>query len=198
MATVPSHKIVILGTGGVGKSSITLRIVSNQFLDEYDPTIEDSYRKQCVVDNKPCMLDVLDTAGQQEYASLLDGWIREGNAFILVYSVTNHDSFDYLERMFTKIHQIKETDDDSPAPPIVLFGNKKDIADKSPAMRKVTNQEAKQKAALRKCRFFEGSAKTSENCQDAFYEAVRMIRQKKQREQETTSNAVAMSCCTIL
>jgi len=197
MSSVPTHKIVILGTGGVGKSSITLRIVSNQFLDEYDPTIEDSYRKQCNVDGEICMLDILDTAGQEEYRSLLDGWIREGNAFVLVYSVTSSESFQYLDTMFTKINQIKETSDDSPPPPIVLFGNKLDLAEASPNTREVTTQQGLDKAAAKKCRAFEGSAKTSRNCQLAFHEAVRMIR-SNEKTKNNKKNDTTQSCCTIL
>jgi len=197
MSSVPTHKIVILGTGGVGKSSITLRIVSNQFLDEYDPTIEDSYRKQCIVDNEICMLDILDTAGQEEYRSLLDGWIREGNAFVLVYSVTQSDSFKYLDGMFKKIHQIKESPDEQPPPPIVLFGNKVDLADENPNMREVTKEEAEAKARLEKCQCFEGSAKTSRNCEAAFHEAVRMIRRNKKSQEDRVADS-QMNCCTIL
>ena len=60
-----TYKIVILGGGGVGKSCITFRFVNNQFLEKYDPTIEDAYRKDFVVpDCEPCVLEILDTAGQ--------------------------------------------------------------------------------------------------------------------------------------
>ena len=54
-----------MGGGGVGKSSLTIRLVTDNFLDEYDPTIEDSYRKQVSIDDKPVLLDILDTAGQE-------------------------------------------------------------------------------------------------------------------------------------
>lgn len=64
--------------GGVGKSALTIQFSQNHFVDEYDPTIEgmyrvshtppDSYRKQCMIDNEMVLLDVLDTAGQEEYS----------------------------------------------------------------------------------------------------------------------------------
>jgi len=65
-------KLVVLGPGGVGKSSCTIRYVQNKFIEEYDPTIEDSYRKQVTVDNNPYLLEILDTAGQEEYAVMRD------------------------------------------------------------------------------------------------------------------------------
>lgn len=61
------YKLVVVGGGGVGKSALTIQFVQSHFVDEYDPTIEDSYRKQFVVDEEVALLDVLDTAGQEEY-----------------------------------------------------------------------------------------------------------------------------------
>ena len=69
---------MVVGGGGVGKSALTFQFSQNHFVDEYDPTIEgmcrvshtppDSYRKQCMIDNEMVLLDVLDTAGQEEYS----------------------------------------------------------------------------------------------------------------------------------
>jgi GTPase KRas protein len=68
----------VLTRSGVGKSALTIQFIQSHFVDEYDPTIEgnrlfsditrlDSYRKQCVIDDEVALLDVLDTAGQEEY-----------------------------------------------------------------------------------------------------------------------------------
>jgi len=57
------YKIVVLGSGGVGKSALTVQFVQGIFVEKYDPTIEDSYRKQVEVDSQQCMLEILDTAG---------------------------------------------------------------------------------------------------------------------------------------
>jgi len=64
------YKLVVVGRGGVGKSCLTIRFVSNHFLEESDPTIEDSYRKQMCIDDEPCLLDILDTAGPEEFRSV--------------------------------------------------------------------------------------------------------------------------------
>ncbi|KAJ8298711.1 hypothetical protein KUTeg_022771 [Tegillarca granosa] len=62
------YKLVVVGAGGVGKSALTIQLIQNHFVEEYDPTIEDSYRKQVVIDGETCLLDILDTAGQEEYS----------------------------------------------------------------------------------------------------------------------------------
>ena len=56
--------MIVLGDGGVGKSALTIQFISNYFVEEYDPNIEDCYRKQAVIDGEVCRLDILDTAGQ--------------------------------------------------------------------------------------------------------------------------------------
>jgi len=61
------YKIVVLGGGGVGKSALTIRLVTDNFLDEYDPTIEDSYRKQVLIDDRPALLDILDTLARRNF-----------------------------------------------------------------------------------------------------------------------------------
>jgi GTPase SAR1 family protein len=61
------HKLVVVGTGGVGKSALTIQLINHSFMDDYDPTIEDSYRMQVAIDGVTCMLDILDTAGQEEF-----------------------------------------------------------------------------------------------------------------------------------
>ena len=65
-STSGDSKVVVIGGGGVGKSALTISFVRNFFVAEYDPTIEDQYRKMVEVDNEPCLLDILDTAGQEE------------------------------------------------------------------------------------------------------------------------------------
>lgn len=62
------YKIVVLGSGGVGKSALTVQFVQGIFVEKYDPTIEDSYRKQVEVDGQQCMLEILDTAGTVSYS----------------------------------------------------------------------------------------------------------------------------------
>ena len=72
------YKIVVLGSGGVGKSALTVQFVQGIFVEKYDPTIEDSYRKQVEVDGQQCMLEILDTAGTVSTKVILVFWVRTG------------------------------------------------------------------------------------------------------------------------
>lgn len=77
-STIREYKIVVVGGGGVGKSALTIQFIQSYFVDEYDPTIEDSYRKQVVIDDKVSILDILDTAGQEEYSAMREQYMRTG------------------------------------------------------------------------------------------------------------------------
>jgi small GTP-binding protein len=63
-------KVIMVGSGGVGKSALTLQFMYGDFVEEYDPTKADSYRKKVVLDSKDYQIDILDTAGQEEYAAV--------------------------------------------------------------------------------------------------------------------------------
>lgn len=97
-------KVVVLGSGGVGKSALTVQFVSGNFMEKYDPTIEDFYRKEIEVDQAPCVLEILDTAGTEQFASMRDLYIKNGQGFVVVYSITSHQTFqvrvgnDYLNK----------------------------------------------------------------------------------------------------
>ena len=78
-------KVVVLGSGGVGKSALTVQFVSGHFMEKYDPTIEDFYRKEIEVDNTPCVLEILDTAGTEQFASMRDLYIKNGQGFVVCY-----------------------------------------------------------------------------------------------------------------
>jgi len=70
MSRIEEHKLVVLGSGGVGKSAITVQFIQGTFIEVYDPTIEDSYRKQASVDGIQVFFSVLDTAGQEEVSTV--------------------------------------------------------------------------------------------------------------------------------
>lgn len=79
-------------------------------IDEYDPTIEDSYRKQVNIDEETCLLDILDTAGQEEYSAMRDQYMRTGQGFILVYAITSRSSFDEIVTFKEQILRVKDKD----------------------------------------------------------------------------------------
>jgi len=161
------YKIVLLGEGGVGKSCLTIQFTQNYFVREYDPTIENSYRKQLHVDDEACILDILDTAGQEEYSVMRDQYIHSGHGFILVYSVCCRSSFLGIQGLHEKVLQVK----DSASFPMVLVGNKSDIEE-----RVISFSEGKELAGKWGVPFLESSAKLRINVEEAFMVALKEIR----------------------
>ena len=100
--TMTEYKLVVVGAGGVGKSALTIQLIQNHFVDEYDPTIEDSYRKQVVIDGETCLLDILDTAGQEEYSAMRDQYMRTGEGFLIVFAVNNAKSFEDITKVLVE------------------------------------------------------------------------------------------------
>jgi len=184
------YKIVVLGGGGVGKSALTIRLVTDNFLEEYDPTIEDSYRKQVNIDGSVALLDILDTAGQEEFASMQDQWIREGQGFLLVYTITSMQSFEEIKN----IHRIILRSKDMDTVPLVIAGNKCDLRNDKDS-NQVPTSTAKALAELWGCPFFETSAKEKINNEDCFYEVVREIRKF---DKISDPHIDGTSCCSIL
>uniref|UniRef100_A0A4W5RC75 RAS related 2 n=1 Tax=Hucho hucho TaxID=62062 RepID=A0A4W5RC75_9TELE len=86
------YRLVVVGGGGVGKSALTIQFIQSYFVTDYDPTIEDSYTKQCVIDERAARLDILDTAGQEEFGAMREQYMRTGEGFLLVFSVTDRGS----------------------------------------------------------------------------------------------------------
>lgn len=72
---------------------ILLCNLSSQFVEDYEPTKADSYRKKVVLDGEDVQIDILDTAGQEDYAAIRDNYFRSGEGFLLVFSITEHESF---------------------------------------------------------------------------------------------------------
>lgn len=62
-------------------------------MEDYEPTKADSYRKKVVLDGEEVQIDILDTAGQEDYAAIRDNYFRSGEGFLLVFSITEHESF---------------------------------------------------------------------------------------------------------
>ena len=166
------YKLVVVGAGGVGKSALTIQLIQNHFVDEYDPTIEDSYRKQVVIDGETCLLDILDTAGQEEYSAMRDQYMRTGEGFLLVFAVNSRKSFEDIGTYREQIKRVKDAEE----VPMVLIGNKCDLP-----TRAVENNEAREIAKRYLIPFVETSAKTRMGVDDAFYTLVREIRKDKEQ-----------------
>jgi len=151
-------------------NALTIQLIQNHFVDEYDPTIEDSYRKQVTIDEETCLLDILDTAGQEEYSAMRDQYMRTGQGFICTYSITSRQSYDEIHEFREQILRVKDAD----KVPMVLCGNKCDLEDE----RQVTTAEAQDKAKEWGVPFYETSALARINVEEAFFDLVREIRRE--------------------
>merc|ERR1711862_399850 len=163
------YKIVVLGSGGVGKSALTVQFVQGIFVEQYDPTIEDSYRKQVEVDNNQFMLEILDTAGTEQFTAMRDLYMKNGQGFVLVYSIIAQSTFNDLPDLREQILRVKDCD----SVPMVLVGNKCDLQDQ----RVITHEQGESLARkFNGCTFLEASAKTKNNVDQIFHDLIRQIR----------------------
>ncbi|PQE13607.1 putative RAS-2 protein [Rutstroemia sp. NJR-2017a BVV2] len=149
------------------------------FVETYDPTIWDSYRKHVVIDGQPCMLEVLETGGQAEYSALRDQWVRDGDGFVLVYCITKRSSFDRIRRYYTMVQRVRELSSGAPRPgapiksyyPPVPIYNIDRVTE-----REVSQKEGQNLAKELGCDFVETSVKNCINVEKAFYDIVRQLR----------------------
>ncbi|ELP89334.1 hypothetical protein EIN_286800 [Entamoeba invadens IP1] len=172
-------KIVVFGFGSVGKSSITVRLVSDFFVQTYDPTIEDSYFVTMKVDGKSYVLDILDTAGSEEYSTIRDVYTRNADGFLVVYSITDRVSFDELDYFRKKIYTTQQKAYIEHIP-IVLCGNKSDLE----SVRTVSIEEGEKLAEEWRVSFYETSAKNKININEIFIEVVNDIVRTKYKQKQ--------------
>eukprot|EP01100_Stratorugosa_tubuloviscum_P011042 TRINITY_DN484_c0_g2_i7.p1 TRINITY_DN484_c0_g2~~TRINITY_DN484_c0_g2_i7.p1 ORF type:complete len:198 (-),score=78.94 TRINITY_DN484_c0_g2_i7:84-677(-) len=165
-------KVVVLGGGGVGKSAISVQFVSYHFVESYDPTVEDSHRKQIVVDEESVILSILDTAGQEEYSALREQYMRQGQGYIMVYSLTDESSLEEVGKQYEQLLRVHDCDQIGA---VVLVANKCDLIDE----RQVSTEEGQNlaKKLFPTMPYFEVSAKTRFNIELPFFEIIRLIRQ---------------------
>lgn len=176
-------KVVVLGCGGVGKSALTVRYVAGQFVEKYDPTIEDFYRKEVDIDGTLGVIEILDTAGTEQFASMRDLYIKNGQGFLLVYSIVNQQSFIDVQPLRDQIQRVKGVT----SVPMLLVGNKCDLESE----RVVKTSDGEKLAAEWGIPFYETSALTKKNVDDVYVEAVRAILRSKSSNKDG-------GCCTVL
>ncbi|KAL7833912.1 hypothetical protein AOLI_G00288720 [Acnodon oligacanthus] len=168
---LPTYKLVVVGDGGVGKSALTIQFFQKIFVPDYDPTIEDSYLKHTEIDGQWAILDVLDTAGQEEFSAMREQYMRTGDGFLIVFSVTDKASFEHVDRFHQLILRVKDRE----SFPMVLVANKVDLVH----LRKITSEQGREMAMKHSITYIETSAKDPPmNVDKAFHELVRVIRQQ--------------------
>mmetsp|Transcript_23441 Transcript_23441/g.79781 ORF Transcript_23441/g.79781 Transcript_23441/m.79781 type:complete len:203 (-) Transcript_23441:2305-2913(-) len=175
-------KLVLLGDMGAGKSSLVLRFVKGQFFDYQESTIGAAFLTQTVnVNDATVKFEIWDTAGQERYHSLAPMYYRGAAAAIIVYDITNQDSFARAKSWVRELQR-----QGNPSLVMALAGNKADLAEK----RAVEVEEAQQYADENGIFFMETSAKASTNV----YELFALIAQKLPKTAPApTANVVTLS-----
>ncbi|KAL5359415.1 ras family-domain-containing protein [Aspergillus floccosus] len=165
------YHIVVLGAGGVGKSCLTAQFVQNVWIESYDPTIEDSYRKQIEVDGRQCILEILDTAGTEQFTAMRELYMKQGQGFLLVFSITSMSSLNELSELREQIIRIK----DDEKVPIVIVGNKSDLEEDRavPRARAFALSQSWGNAP-----YYETSARRRANVNEVFIDLCRQIIRK--------------------
>jgi len=144
--------------------------MQDRFVEDYDPTIEDLYRKMCVIEGEETLVDVLDTAGQEEFSAMREHYMLDGEGFLFVYSITDRGSFDLIRTYHQQILRVKDTD----SVPIILVGNKSDLE----SDRIVDLFEGQLIAQEFGWHFAETSAKLGVNVTESFIDLVCQIRDR--------------------
>lgn len=141
-------------------------------MESYDPTIEDSYRKQIEIDGRACDLEILDTAGIAQFTAMRELYIKSGKGFLLVYSVTDENSLKELLSLREQVLRIKDSDN----VPMVLIGNKCDLENDRVLS---IDDGLKVSEDWGMVPFYETSAMYKTNVDDAFIDVVRQIMRKE-------------------
>lgn len=169
----PVYKVIIVGSGGVGKSALTLQFMYDEFVEDYEPTKADSYKKKIVLDGQEMQIDILDTAGQEDYAAIRDNYFRSGEGFLCVFSITELESLTAAQELREQILRVKNDENI----PFILVGNKVDLTER----RVVSEEMACEQADQWQVRYIETSAKTRQNVNTIFLDLLREINLRKTR-----------------
>ncbi|XP_071140472.1 ras-related protein Rab-31-like [Mytilus edulis] len=160
-------KVVVLGSQGVGKTSVVIRYVGGMFSKAVSPTIGASFfTYKMTLDNYRIKLQVWDTAGQERFRSMAPMYYRKANAAMLIYDMTSADSFYDIKDWVSELKKNIDT-------PIVmcLVGNKNDLSD----IREVSTEDAMEYASSIGALYCETSALKNTGIDDAFLQVAQQL-----------------------
>lgn len=155
------RKIAVMGYRSVGKSSLSIQFVEGQFVDSYDPTIENTFTKSTRINSQDYELQLVDTAGQDEYSIFPSQYSIDVHGYVLVYSITSEKSFDVIKIIYDKLLDITG----KVHVPLVLVGNKTDLH----MERMISYDEGRKLAEGWNAIFLEASAKQNTSVSDIFH-----------------------------
>jgi small GTP-binding protein len=173
-----TFKIVILGSSGVGKSTIVNRLIYGTFSGEEEPTIAIEFKTFIVsLNDHQVRLQIWDTAGQERFKSISKAYFRNAAGAILVYDMTDDSTFDALDDWLHGLQQLC-----SPNAFIILVGNKADLEEQ----RKVGIQQALNFAERHKLEYLETSARLGVNVTEVFTRVAFAVAKKVNSDQRVS------------
>ncbi len=178
-------KIIILGSSEVGKTCILNRYFHNEFKENVLSTVGIDFQTKFFKfdGDQKIKVNYIDTAGQEKFRAISVNYLKGTNGVILVFDITNKETFDLLESW---LKELKDTNKSNISK--VLVGNKSDLAEN----REVTVEDANKFANNINCKYFEASAKTGENINEALDEIAR-ISYINFSSTEERSNSIVLS-----
>ena len=191
--SIPTYKLILLGSGGVGKTALLQRYLHRTFSPNYTPTLSDTFTQKVAIDaTTECNLEVLDTAGQEElaYGVVRENALKQVDGFVICFGVDERAGWDQAIAIRDQVCRVLNDDH----PTIVLVGNKIDIPS-----RQVERQESMD--LVRKwgkgAEYVEASAKEDKNVIEVFDSILRRIDQVLDEKMEVEGEEKTLTCCTI-
>lgn len=186
-----TYKVLVIGDVNVGKTCLVHRFCDERFYDTYISTVGIDFKQKIVnLDGVPIKLQIWDTAGEERFRTLTTAYYRGAQGIVLVYDVTNLDSFNHLSYWLRNIEE-----NASPEVVKVLAGNKCEVSSQQRAVDKERGQKLAESFDMP---FYEVSCRGDVNVQDTFLTLARLIRDLRQRraslfeERERQSDGVKL------
>ncbi|RWS27060.1 GTP-binding protein Rheb-like protein [Leptotrombidium deliense] len=169
-----------------GKSSLAIQFVNGEFVDYYDPTIENTFTKNVKIQGQDYLISIVDTRGQEEHSMFPIAYAMDIHGYCFVYSIDNKKSFEVVKVIYEKL-----IDTTGPVTiPIILVGNKLDLQQE----RLITYEQGKELAQQMKAQFVEVSAKKNSSVTDLFHTLILCIENADKRNDKPHKNN---STCTV-
>ncbi|XP_078474199.1 ras-related protein Rab-6A isoform X1 [Lampetra planeri] len=180
-------KLVFLGEQSVGKTSLITRFMYDSFDNTYQATIGiDFLSKTMYLEDRTIRLQLWDTAGQERFRSLIPSYIRDSAAAVVVYDITNVNSFQQTSKWIDDVRTERGSD-----VIIMLVGNKTDLADK----RQVSIDEGERKAKELNVMFIETSAKAGYNVKQLFRRVAAALPGMDASPERSKEDSILAACC---
>ena len=176
-------KLVMLGSGGVGKSTLVVQYVQRIDMSVYDPTIEDQYLRAATVDGKSYLVDIMELGAQSDVMSenYLEHIVKNADAFLVVFAVDDRSTFDKAR---TFVDTVRRQHPDNQTCSILLVGNKIDLED-ARTVRKEEGERLAEKLGLPG--YVETTAKDFDSTEAAFNELLVLVGKQREREADAAA-----------